>query len=94
MGTISNEISKQKFMNELIAKGYSTVYENGVPIALCKDKSEISNTVKAIREIAKKMGYNESLGVKVSKALSIPADTNVLDSISENTSIENNYDFE
>lgn len=62
------EISKQKFMNALLAAGYRVTYENGMPVALCESQSEIKAMVRRIKELAKQSGYNESLGVRVRKA--------------------------
>lgn len=58
------EISKQKFMNTLIAEGIQVSYEIGMPVALCESKDDMPGMLRKIKELAKKIDYNESLGVK------------------------------
>jgi|GEM_PF-2802251 len=62
------QISKQKFFDKLKEEGFITAYENGMPIVICQNEYEMKKAVKEIKDIAKKNGYNESLGARVMKS--------------------------
>lgn len=58
------EISKQKFMNTLLEAGIQVSYEIGMPVAICENKDDMPGMLRRVKELAKKIDYNESLGVK------------------------------
>lgn len=60
-------ITKDEARNKLVKSGYTVVDENSVLTILIPENGNIKNTVKDIKELFIKIGYEASFGVKQHK---------------------------
>lgn len=64
-------MDKSKFSDELKKKGYDAFVEGGV--VMVRKSGKLEDTLKEIKDIAEKLDYKESIGVRV--VVSAPSST-------------------
>ena len=62
-------MSKEEFVKELSKEGYDVGFDNyGIPTVFVEEPTMIHDAHKAIKTVGKKVGYDQSYGVSLSKA--------------------------